>query len=166
MTRTVTAAAGLETGLGGGPADCGGASIAFLKNGHSLKNGNSLEAGSDLKTAMTVPESSSYVWTFRLGAPARCGLSLYIADNEASSGFAHYLLTIPAAIPTTGAAPGTVFQVNQSTSRGQWVSPLELGDLALYDGSVRLTLTDAGSYEHDTFHVTASAVRAVCTPMK
>ncbi len=140
------AASGPPANLGGGPADCGGRTVGFVKDG------------------ITAPGSSGYAWTFRIGAPARCGLSVYIADAKTSSGFAHYRLSIPAPSSVSGAAAGTMFQINQSASKGQWVAPLELSNLMLHDGSVQLTLTDAGSYAGDRFHVTASAVRAVCTP--
>lgn len=141
-TESVAPSGALVPKLGGGLADCGGRAIAFLKTG------------------ATAPGPSSFAWTFRLGAPAHCTLSVYVANVDASSGYAHYRLLIPASNPTTT----VVFQINQSAAKGQWVAAPELAGLSLPDGSVQLVLTDAGAYPGDHFHVTASAVQASCSP--
>lgn len=96
---------------------------------------------------------------------------MYIAAADSSSGYAHYRLIIPAPSaatnsPTTNATAGqgVMFQINQSTANGKFVAAPELTGLNLPDGSVQLVLTDAGAYAGDTFHVTASAVQASCSP--
>lgn len=152
-TESIAASAGLAPNVGGGLAACGGKAIAFLKSG------------------TTAPGASSVTWTFRLGTPARCTLSVYVAAADSSSGYAHYRLIIPAPsnatnAPATSAAAGNgvIFQINQSTANGKFVAAPELTGLNLPDGSVRLVLTDAGAYAGDKFHVTASAVQASCSP--
>lgn len=140
VTPAITPAGALAN-VGGGPADCGGQAIAFLKTG------------------VTAPGASSVAWTFRLGRSARCSLSVFIADTDASSGYAHYRLAIPASNATT-----VIFQINQSAAKGRFVAAPELAGLSLPDGSLQLVLTDAAAYTGDRFHVTASAVRASCTP--
>lgn len=152
-TESIAASAGLAPNVGGGLAACGGKAIAFLKTG------------------TTAPGASNVTWTFRLGTPARCTLSVYIAAADSSSGYAHYRLIIPAPSaatnsPTTNATAGqgVMFQINQSTANGKFVAAPELTGLNLPDGSVQLVLTDAGAYAGDTFHVTASAVQASCSP--
>jgi hypothetical protein len=57
----------------------------------------------------------------------------------------------------------TQFRVNQSLAKGQWVQPAAVSALTVPDGAVQLRLTDAGAFAGDTFHVTASSVRASCT---
>lgn len=157
IAESVAASSALVPNLGGGLADCGGRAIAFLKNGK------------------TTPGVSSFTWTFRLGRSAHCALSVYISAADASSGYAHYQLFIPAPSPATAAAATAtgsptaaakplVFQINQSVAKGRWVDAPELAGLSLPDGSVQLVLTDAGAYAGDRFHVTASAVRASCSP--
>lgn len=141
-TESVAPSGGLVPKLGGGFADCGGRTIAFTKTGQ------------------TAPGPSSFAWTFRLGAAAHCTLSVYVANANPSSGYAHYRLEIPASNPTKT----VIFQINQSAAKGRWVAAPELAGLSLPDGSVRLVLTDAGAYAGDTFHVTASAVQASCSP--
>ena len=141
-TESVAASGALVPRLGGGFADCGGRAIAFLKTGS------------------TTPGPSSFAWTFRFGVSARCTLSVYVANVDASSGYAHYRLLIPAANPTKT----VFFQINQSAAKGQWVAAPELAGLSLPDGSVQLVLTDASAYTGDHFHVTASAVQASCSP--
>lgn len=142
ITESVTAAGGLSANVGGGLAECGGTALAFLKTG------------------ATTPGPSSVAWTFRLGRSAHCTLSVYVAATDASSGYAHYRLAVPASNAAT-----VLFQINQSTAKGRWVAAPELAGLSLPDGSVRLVLTDAAAYPGDRFHVTASAVQASCSPL-
>ena len=139
---SVAPSGGLLRNLGGGPADCAGQAIAFLKTG------------------VTTPGASGFTWTFRLGRSARCTLSVFIAATDASSGYAHYRLAVPAASAATA-----IFQINQSAANGRWVAAPELAGLSLPDGSVQLVLIDAAAYPGDRFHVTASAVRAACSPV-
>jgi hypothetical protein len=135
--------AGLVRNLGGGPAVCGGGAIAFARSGS------------------TAPGPSSFTWTFRVGWSARCTLSVFVANADPSSGFAHYQVYVPASPNASGST--TSFEINQGKTRGQWVAVPALANLALPDGAVQLRLTDAGSFTGDHFHVTASAVQAVCS---
>lgn len=143
VTQQVAPSGGLVANVGGGAPDCGGAAIAFVKSG------------------ATKPGGSSFSWTFHPGWSARCTLSVFIADTAPSSGVATYQLLTPVSSP---AAPATVtFKINQGDARGKWVSSPVLTDVSLPGGAVQLRLTDTGAYVGDTFHVTASAAKAVCS---
>jgi hypothetical protein len=143
VTQSVADNGGLEPGLGGGPGVCGGHAVAFIKSGTAA------------------PGGSAFTWTFRLGEPARCDLSVFVADADPSSGIAKYQVYIPASATTAGA--GADLRIDQGKAKGQWVAAPALAHLALPDGAVQLRLTDAGSFAGDHFHVTASAVQAVCS---
>ena len=127
---------------GGGAPQCGGKAIAFKRTGS------------------TAAGPSSYTWTFRLGWSAHCTLAVWTANAAPSSGFAHFLVFVPASRNATGST--TAVEINQGKTKGQWVAVPALTNLALPDGAVQLRLTDAGSFAGDHFHVTASAVRASC----
>jgi hypothetical protein len=133
---------GLEPRVGGGAPACGGGALAFLKSG------------------TTAPGNSSYTWTFRLGWSSRCTFTVFTANADPSSGIAKYRLFIPSANAAGGQS--IAFQINQGKTKGQWVALPALRDVALPNGAAQLTLTDAGSFKGDRFHVTASAVQAAC----
>lgn len=143
ITQQVAPTAGLVENAGGGAPDCGGAAVAFVKSG------------------VTRPGASSFAWTFHPGGSARCTLSVFIAQTAPSSGVATYQLLTPADTPAPPAA--VTLKINQGAAKGAWVSPPQLTDVPVPGGAVELRLTDAGAYPGDTFHVTASAVKAVCT---
>jgi hypothetical protein len=142
-TASVAGNPGLVPAAGGGATACGGMAIAFVKSG------------------TTAPGAFSYTWTFRLGSSVRCTLSVYVANADPSSGIAQYQLHIPPSRNATGVT--AMFKINQGKAKGQWVAAPALNDISLPDGVVQLTLTNAGSFTGDRFHVTASAVRAACS---
>jgi hypothetical protein len=142
VTQAIAPTGGLVENAGGGAPDCGGAAIAFVKSG------------------TTNPGASSYSWTFHLGWSARCTLSVFIANTAPSSGVATYQLFGSAAAQAT---PMATLKINQGKMKGQWVAAPELTDVSLPGGAVQLRLTDAGAFTGDHFHVTASAVKAVCS---
>jgi hypothetical protein len=142
-SQSVANNTGFVPAAGGGAADCGGQAVAFVKSGN------------------TAPGATSFTWSFKLGWSARCTLSVFVANAAPSSGIAQYRLYVPASKTATGVT--ATFQINQGKAKGQWVAVPALNNVSLPDGAVQLTLTDIGSFAGDRFHVTASAVRAVCS---
>jgi hypothetical protein len=136
-TQAIPAGEQLVPNVGGGDPQCGGVAATFRKSG-----------------AMA-PSGSGFTWEFQLRRAAHCTLSVYIANTNSSSGIALYQVT--------AAGKTAQFRVNQAMTKGQWVQQAATGALNLTDGTVRLVLTDAGSYAGDHFHVTASSVRADCS---
>lgn len=136
IVQVIPAADQFVPNVTGGDPQCGGIAAAFRKSG------------------LTAASGSGFTWEFHLHKAARCTLSIYIADIDASSGAALYEVTAGGA--------SVQFRVNQAPVKGQWVQPAAATGLTLPDGVVRLRLTDAAAYAGDTFHVTASSVRADC----
>jgi hypothetical protein len=136
-TQSIPAADQRVPNVGGGDPECGGVTVAFRKSGS------------------TAPADSGFTWEFHLRRAAHCALSIYVANTSSSSGIALYQVTV--------AGTTSQFRLHQAQAKGQWVQQPGTSGLDLTDGTVRLRLTDAGSYVGDRFHVTASAVRADCS---
>jgi protein kinase-like protein len=135
--RSIPAADQFVPNVTGGDPKCGGIAAAFKKSGS------------------VTPTNAGFTWEFHLRRAARCTLSVYIADIDASSGVALYEVTT--------AETTMRFEVNQASQKGEWVQPQGVGTLDLPDGALQLRLTDAGDFAGDRFHVTASSVRADCS---
>jgi hypothetical protein len=135
----ITPGGSLETGVGGGYAGCGGSADAFRKSG------NTATPGADAPHAQ---------WRFDFKRAVVCTLQIYIADTDPSSGSAVYEVAANGGVRT--------FTLSQADDKGRFVGAPALTGLAVSDGVIRLTLTDAGPFAGDQGHATASAVSADC----
>jgi hypothetical protein len=134
----ITPGGTLETGVGGGDPACGGAADAYRKTGKVAASG------------------ATYArWSFAFHRAVTCDLQVYIAGVDPSSGSAVYKIT--------AAGVTKRFSILQSAHKGAYTDVPDLRNVAAPDGVLTLLLTDASPAAGDGNHVTASAVRAVCT---
>ncbi|MFB7473497.1 hypothetical protein [Kitasatospora sp. NPDC056184] len=168
-----------------GGSNCGTSSAAYAQNGWyeqgstgwtSSSTGGYSGSGCNGKyvsmpmsgAANTDDKENSVVWTFSTApvVTGTCKISVYVPNNsdiKAVGGAPAYYTVQSSSTPNSGKIGE--FSVNQTTSRGSWVTAG--GTYAVSGGKIAVMLhsrgVDWGGSATDKAHIAASAVRADCT---
>ncbi|WP_380283767.1 hypothetical protein [Kitasatospora purpeofusca] len=168
-----------------GGSNCGTSSVAYAQNGWyeqgstgwtSSSTGGYSGSGCNGKyvsmpmsgAANTDDKENSVVWTFSTApvATGTCKISVYVpnnSDNKAVGGAPAYYTVQNSSTPNSGKIGE--FSVNQTSSRGSWVTAG--GTFAVSGGKIAVMLhsrgVDWGGSATEKAHIAASAVRADCT---
>jgi hypothetical protein len=122
------------TDIGGGPAQCGGHSLASQT------------------TSTTTAVQDTYTWSFQTAKSARCTARVFVSSADPSPGLAHYDVS-------RADQPLASFTIDQARFKGQWVAA---GPFTTFDGKLQIKLTDQPERAGAQHHVNASAATIGC----